>query len=99
MVDDFKQMLFDKDNVNHRIAGAKGLSAIISGTVLFDEVPQYVIDSFAALVDALDIDSAVKPIVTQFFSDFWAMYDNNLSTSVAEVLAPFRASLRPSYVC
>lgn len=99
VVEVLKRMLFDKKNLNRRIAGAKGLSSVISGTVLFDEVPQYIIDSFTALADALEIDSSVEQVVTQFFSDFWTMYDNNLTNNVAEVLAPFRASLRASYFC
>ena len=99
IVEVFKRMLYDKKNLSRRIAGAKGLSSIISGTVLFDEVPQYIIDSFTALADALEIDSSVEQVVTQFFSDFWTMYDNNLTNNVAEVLAPFRASLRASYFC
>jgi hypothetical protein len=97
IVERFKNMLLDKKSLNRRIAGAKGLSSVISGTVLFNEVPQYVLEAFTALTDALEMDSTVEQVITQFFSDFWAMYDNNLAPEIAEVLAPFHASLRPSY--
>ena len=95
----FITMLRNKESTAERIAGAKGLCAIISGTFLFNDVPQYVIDSFSALADALEMDSSVEGIITQFFSDFWALYDSNLMNGVAEILAPYRASLRPSYFC
>ncbi|OHT00263.1 hypothetical protein TRFO_33092 [Tritrichomonas foetus] len=95
----FINMLQDRENLSRRIAGAKGLGSIISGTLLFDYVPQYVIDSFSALTEALEVDTSVETIITQFLSDFWAIYDNNLMKNIAETLAPFHASLRPSYFC
>jgi hypothetical protein len=97
VVDWFKTMLFDQQSLSRRIAGAKGLGAVISGTLLFDKVPQYVFDSFAALTDAVEVDSTVEQIITDFFSDFWTMHENNLAPNIAEELAPFHASLRPSY--
>jgi hypothetical protein len=99
IVEIFKRMLIDKESFSRRIAGAKGLGSIISGTIMFDEVPSYVFDSFTALADALEVDSGLDSVISQFFSDFWAMYDSNLATNIAEMLAPFRASLRPSYFC
>jgi hypothetical protein len=97
IVDRFKRMLNDRETRNRRIAGAKGLSAIILGTLLFDSVPDYVVDSFQALSDAHEIDSSVEQVITQFFSDFWSLHDNNLAPDIADVLAPFHAHLRPTY--
>jgi hypothetical protein len=97
IVERFRLMLFDKEALSRRIAGAKALGSIIAGTMLFDNVPQYVFDAFSALNDALEIDSTVEQIITEFFSDFWTMHDHNLAPNIAEELAPFRASLRPSY--
>jgi len=51
------------------------------------------------LTDALEFDSGLKQVIMQFFADFWALYDSNLASNVAELLAPFHASLRPSYFC
>lgn len=99
IVQNFTTMLKDRESLTNRIAGAKGLGSIITGTVLFDDVPQYVIDSFSALTEQLEIDTSVESIITQFLSDFWAVYDNNLKNNIAEILAPFHASLRPSYFC
>jgi hypothetical protein len=97
VVEIFKGMLINKDSANKRVAGAKGLGSIISGTIMFDEVPSYVVDSFTALTDALEFDSGLEQVITQFFADFWELYDNNLASNVAELLAPFHACLRPSY--
>jgi hypothetical protein len=97
VVEIFKGMLIDKDSPNKRIAGAKGLGSIISGTTMFDEVPSYIVDSFTALTDALEFDSGLEQVITEFFADFWALYDHNLASNVAELLAPFHACLRPSY--
>jgi hypothetical protein len=97
IVDTFKTMLIDKEMLNRRIAGAKGLSSVISGTLLFDSVPEYVVDAFQALSDAHEIDSSVEQVITQFFSDFWGLHDNNLAPDIADVLAPFHAHLRPTY--
>ena len=99
IVERFIAMLTDKESLSRRIAGAKGLSSIIMGTLLFDEVPQYITDSFQALTDAVEVDSSVENIISQFFSDFWALYDNNLMQNIAETLAPYHDSLRPSYFC
>lgn len=99
IVEKFTQMLKDRESLSRRIAGAKGLGSIISGTLLFDDVPQYIIDAFLALTEQLEIDSSVEAVITQFLSDFWAVYDNNLMKNIAETLAPFHASLRPSYFC
>jgi hypothetical protein len=97
IVDIFKKMLIDGEVPSRRIAGAKGLTSIIIGTLLLDSVPDYVVDSFKAISDAHEIDSTVEQVVTQFFSDFWALHDNNLLPHVAEILAPFHAHLRPTY--
>ena len=91
--------MHDKESSLERVAGAKGLRSIITGTTLFDYIPQYIIDAFSALSDALEFDHSVEGIITEFFSDFWSLYDNNLMKNIAETLAPFRASLRPSYFC
>jgi len=69
IVHTFITMLQTKEQLNYRVAGAKGLSSIISGTILFDEVPQYVIDAFSALTEALEMDSSVESVITQFLSD------------------------------
>jgi len=98
LVNRFKRLLEDKDTVV-RIAGAKGLCGIITGTLLFNDVPQYVIDCFQALTSAMEIDKVVEPVVSQFLSDFWAASEDNLLKSVAEILDPYRASLKPSYFC
>jgi hypothetical protein len=97
LVDTFKRMLVDREVLARRIAGAKGLSAIITGTVLFDDVPEYVFDSFTALSDALEIDSSLEQVITQFLADFWADHDNNLAPDVVNVLAPFHAQLAAPY--
>jgi hypothetical protein len=97
IVEIFKRLLADRDAINRKVAGAKGLTSVILGTVLLESVPEYVVDSFQALTDAQEIDSTIERIVTQFFSDFWALHDNNLAPSVAEVLGPFHAHLRPTY--
>ena len=94
-----KNMLNDYNSIYLRIGGAKGLCSIISATVLFEIVPQYIIDSFEALTNALEIDKVVEPTISQFLSDFWSTHDDNLLKPVLEILSPFKASLQPSYFC
>ncbi|EAY13617.1 hypothetical protein TVAG_390140 [Trichomonas vaginalis G3] len=94
----FSAMLHDQQ-IQTRLAGAKALYALINGTTMFDDVPQYVIDCFQILSDAMETDKAVEPTISQSFSDFWSTNESNLMKSAAETLAPFRASLRPSYFC
>jgi hypothetical protein len=97
IVEILKKMLFDKEMLSRRIAGAKGIGAVIMGTLLFDSVPDFVVDGFQALTDAQEMDSTVEQVATQFFADFWAVHDNNLAPEIADVLAPFHARMRPSY--
>lgn len=97
-VERFSKMLKDQQ-ISTRLAGAKGLYSIINATTLFDDVPQYVIDSFQYLTEAVETDKAVEPTITQFFADFWSSNEGNMLKSTAEILAPFKASLRPSYFC
>ena len=98
-IEKFKCMLYDRKSLSNRIAGANGISSIIMGTVLFDNVPQYVIDGFNLLSDALEVDSSVDNIINKFLSDFWALHDNNLMKEIRSILSPFQSSLRPSYFC
>lgn len=98
-VENFKAMLNNKEDSNIRVAGAKGLRAIISGTIFFDDVPNYLIEAFQALKDRVEIDKTVEPTVSDFFKKFWQKNENNLRKNASRMLAPFRDSTPPSYVC
>ena len=95
-VEIFSKMLRDQQ-AHVRLGGAKGLYSIINSTTLFDDVPQYVIDCFQYLTDAMESDKIVEQTIAQFFSDFWSTNEGNLLKTTAEILTPFKASLRPSY--
>lgn len=95
--DMFQKMLFDKDSLQ-RIAGAKGLFAIISSTLIFDDVPDYIVSAFTSLSTASEIDSSVSECINQFFSDFWSIHEENFTENAAIALSPFKDSIRPSYI-
>ena len=98
-VEQFKFKLNSKEHIQ-RIAGAKGLTAIITSALIFNDVPQYVLDSFDALANAYLDDSSVKTVIYQFFQDFESVNnENNLLKSTAERLAPYRGLAKPSYIC
>jgi hypothetical protein len=71
VIEIFKGMLICRDSLARRIAGAKGLGSIISGMIMFDDVPSHIVESFRALAGALEMDSGFGQVITQFFSDFW----------------------------
>ncbi|KAH0786658.1 hypothetical protein GPJ56_009401 [Histomonas meleagridis] len=93
----FQKMLIDDDPIQ-RAAGAKGLFAIISSTLIFDDVPDYISSAFTALANAAETDSIVSECINQFFSDFWNLHEENFTENAAISLSPFKESLRPSYI-
>ena len=94
----FTKMLRDPDSAQRRIAGAKGLAAIVFGVTIFESVPEFVLEAMSALKDALEVDRTIETAATQFFSDFFDIYDNNLMRNAAELLAPFHESMKPWYL-
>jgi hypothetical protein len=94
----FRTMLRDPESFPRRIAGAKGLAAIVFGVTIFDSVPDFVLEAMGALKDAMEVDRTIEGAAAQFFSDFFDLYDNNLMRGVAELLAPFHESMKPSYL-
>jgi hypothetical protein len=98
---EFKSLVFSGKNASMalKLSGVKGLGAIIHSTVLFDNVPDYVYDAFLSLSEAQGLDSALEQTIASAFTDFWAIHEENLMPDVAEMLIPFRDSVRPSYFC
>ena len=94
----FKIMLKDRNSFPKRIAGAKGLASIISAIILFEIIPQYVLDAMSDLQEAMESDSSVEPVITQFLDDFWAINDGNLLKPASEALGSFRSVAPPSYI-
>ncbi|OHT01723.1 hypothetical protein TRFO_31333 [Tritrichomonas foetus] len=93
----FEKMLTDEDSTQ-RIAGAKGLFAVVWSTLIFDDVPDYITSAFSALQDAAETDSTVTDVINQFFSEFWSDHEENFTENAAIQLSPYKDSLRPSYI-
>jgi hypothetical protein len=83
--------------LSERLAGARGLIAVIEAESIFDEVPSYIVDAFALLADAAECESAVAECVQDFFSVFWSNL-SNYTENVVLLLAPFRGCCAPSYI-
>jgi hypothetical protein len=96
----FKKWIFSgtAESLPLKLSGVKGLSAIIHSTVLFDTVPDEVFDAFVALSKAQSMDSVLDSMISLTFTDFWSVHEENLMPEVAEVLRPFRDSIRPGYL-
>lgn len=94
----FIKMLNDEEDSTQRIAGAKGLFAIVWSTLIFDDVPDYIITAFSALQDASESDSTVAECINQFFNEFWSDHEENFTENAAIQLSPYKESLRPSYI-
>jgi hypothetical protein len=97
----FKNLVFSGNDGSMalKLSGVKGLGAIIHSAVVFDNVPDYVYEAFVALHEAQGLDSALEQSIGVAFTDFWAFHEQNLTPDVAEMLMPFRDSVRPSYFC
>jgi hypothetical protein len=98
---DFRKALFSGATapLALKLSGVKGLSAIIHSTVLFDSVPDYVLDAFQALGEAQQMDSALELSISVTFADFWSVHEESLLPDVAETLMPYREAVRTSYFC
>lgn len=94
----FVKMLNDENDSSQRIAGAKGLFAIVWSTLIFDDVPDYITSAFSALQDASESDSTVTDCINQFFNEFWSEHEENFTENAAIQLSPYKDSLRPSYI-
>ncbi|OHS95729.1 hypothetical protein TRFO_10380 [Tritrichomonas foetus] len=94
-VERFTRML---NNGENRLAGAKGLFAVVWSTLIFDDVPQFVIDAFMTITSGHWNDSVLEDNINQFISDFWNVHDNNLTKNGQEILSPFRSNMMPSYI-
>ena len=93
-VEKFTRMLNTSDK---RLAGAKGLFSIIWSTLIFDDVPQYIVDAFEALTSNDWNDSVLEDAVNQFLGDFWNVHDGNFTENAIRSLSQFRSNLMPSY--
>ena len=93
----FSTMLHD-DNFTQRIAGAKGLFAIAWSTLIFDDVPQYILEIFQELQDCADRDSSMSNCINEFFNGFWSKHEENFTSNTAILLSPYKLSLKTSYI-
>jgi len=78
--------------------GTKGLFAIIWSTVLFDEIPDYIVSAFQVLSDLIEIHGTAFEPVNTFLCDFWAQHDENITEKASSKLIIFRDSLKASYL-
>lgn len=98
-LDKYRKYIFSGESTSLKIAGVKALFSIIQSTVLFLNVPDYITDAFETLSEAQQINQMLEPHISQGFSDFWSVYNQNLTLNVADQLERFRESMRPSYFC
>lgn len=94
-VESFSKMLLEGEN---QLAGANGLFAVIWSTLLFDDVPQYIIDAFSALTAKEWSNRALQEQINHFLGDFKAAHDDNFTENARELLSPFMQFIQPSYI-
>lgn len=94
-VETFTQKL---NNGENRLGAAKGLFAVIWSTTIFDDVPQYIIDSFSALTSKYWNDSVLEDQINQFLGEFKNTHEDNFTEKARQLLSPFTSNIMPSYI-
>jgi len=88
----FTKMLDEDDK--QKFAGMKGLFSIVWASVLFDEIPEYILSIFTILMEISETVSLLSDPINRFFYDFWSSHESKLTMNATVSLSPFKDSLK-----
>lgn len=87
-VEMFSAMTSEEEN-DKRMTGIKGLFAVVWSTVLFDEVPPFIINIFNVLTELGEKRDSLTYIIKEFFCNFWINHEESFTESASRVLSPY----------